>query len=177
MKVSYANLKLKTKADVQSFDFQDVKIEVLQYLPVEDKYALVMTLLENNRMENGLYDHVKLDVAFHLLLVYMYSNLNFTDKQKENEDKIYDVLASNGLLEAIISRIPESEYNYLYSMIEKYMEEDLKYSTTAVSLIKSLIVDLPKQAAAASEIVDNFNPEKFQAVLDFAKAANGDRKI
>lgn len=177
MKVSYANLKLKTKTDIKEFDFQDNKIEVLQYLPAEEKYALVMTLVDNNRMENGLYDHVRLDVCFHLLLVYAYSNLNFTEKQKENEDKIYDALMSNGLMDMILSNIPESEYNYLYHMINRYVEDGLKYNMTAASIIKTFITDLPKQAAAANEIVEKFNPENFKAVLNFAKAANGGRDI
>ena len=62
-------------------------------------------------------------------------------------------------------------------MIERTMKEDLQYNTTAASVIKSIIVDLPKSAEAANSIVDNFDPEKFQAVLDFAKAANGGREI
>ena len=37
-KVSYANLKLKTDKTVKAFDFMGQEIEVLQYLPIEDKY-------------------------------------------------------------------------------------------------------------------------------------------
>lgn len=177
MKVSYANLKLKTKTEIKEFDFQGNKIEVLQYLPAEEKYILVMTLLNNNKLENGLYDHVRMDICFHLLLIYAYSNLNFTDKQKENEDKIYDTLMSNGLMDSILSNIPESEYNYLYNMVNKYMEDNIKYNMTTISLVKSIIADLPKQAAVANEIVEKFDPAKFQAVIDFAKAANGGRAI
>ena len=41
-KVSYANLKLKIDTNVNTFDFQGQVIEVLKYLPIEDKYDLVM---------------------------------------------------------------------------------------------------------------------------------------
>ena len=36
-KISYANLKLKVDKSVETFDFNENKIEVLKYLPIEDK--------------------------------------------------------------------------------------------------------------------------------------------
>ena len=45
------------------------------------------------------------------------------------------------------------------------------------SMIQSIINDLPKNAQAAANIVDNFDESKYQAVIDFAKAANGGRPI
>ena len=42
MKVSYANLKLKPAATTSTFEFCGNNIEVLNYLPIEDKYDLVM---------------------------------------------------------------------------------------------------------------------------------------
>ena len=91
MKVSYANLKLKTKDEIKTFNFNNTEIEVKQYLPIEDKYDLVMITLQKAE-ENGIYNALKLDMYFHLHLVYMYTNLSFTEKQKENEMKIYDTL-------------------------------------------------------------------------------------
>ena len=88
-KVSYANLKLKIDTSVETFDFQGQTIEVLQYLPIEDKYDLVMVALQNAE-ENGIYNPVKLDMYFHLYIMYMYTNLSFTEKQKFNEQKLYD---------------------------------------------------------------------------------------
>lgn len=43
--------------------------------------------------------------------------------------------------------------------------------------ITHLINDLPANAEAAAKIVDNFNPEQYKAVVDFAKYANGGRNI
>ena len=53
-KVSYANLKLKTDTSFNTFDFQGQTIEVLKYLPIEDKYDLVMITLQNAE-EDGIY--------------------------------------------------------------------------------------------------------------------------
>ena len=40
-----------------------------------------------------------------------------------------------------------------------------------------VINNLPKNAEAAAKIVEQFNPERFKAVVDFARYANGGRDI
>ena len=79
-KVSYANLKLKVDTSVDTFDFNNQTIEVLKYLPIEDKYDLIMITLQKAE-EDGIYNDIKLDMYFHLNLVYMYTNLSFTETQ------------------------------------------------------------------------------------------------
>lgn len=81
-KVSYANLKLKTDTSVSTFKVGDTEIEVLNYLPIEDKYDLVNITLQNSA-EDGIYNPVKIDMYFHLYMFYMYTNVNFTEKQKK----------------------------------------------------------------------------------------------
>ena len=175
-KVSYANLKLKTNDTISTFDFNGNKIEVLKYLPIEDKYDLVMITLQK-ALDNGIYNAMKVDIYFHLHLVYMYTNLSFTDKQKENELKLYYTIKSNGFIDLLLETIEESEYNFLYECINEIISDSLNYRNTAGAVIQSLINDLPKNAEAAAKIVDSFNPEKYKQVIQFAEAANGDRPL
>jgi len=175
-KVSYASLKLKTETTTKAIKWEDKVIEVTQYLPINDKYDLIMITLQKAK-EDILYNPIKIDMYFHLHLVYMYTNLSFTDKQKEDEAKIYDALECSGLLSEIIKNMNEAEYNDLWDKINEYMEAELKYTTTAAAVIKSIITDLPTQAQAAMDIVNNFDPSKFEAVQKFAEAANGGRPL
>lgn len=175
-KVSYASLKLKTNTEIKKIAWEDKEIEIAQYLPIRDKYDLVMVTLQKAK-EDILYNPIKLDMYFHLHLVYMYSNLSFTDKQKEDEEKIYDALEGSGLLTEIIKNMNADEYNDLWDKINDYMEAELKYTTTAAAIIKTLITDLPAQAQAAMDIVNSFDKEKFNEVTNFAKALNGGREI
>lgn len=107
----------------------------------------------------------------------MYTDLVFTDKQREDESKLYDTLVSNGVLDKIIEAIPESEFNLLYSYLNDQEQEILKFRNTVGGAISEVIQNLPIQAEQMQKIVDNFDPQKFQNVLDFAKAANGGRDI
>ena len=176
MKVSYANMKLKVKDEIKTFKFQDNDIEMLQYLQSEDKYSLINITLQKS-MEDGIYNPLKLDIYFHLHLVYMYTNLSFTDKQKEDELKIFDTLKSNGFIDLLLENIPEEEYKYLLNLIEEQIDNEMKYKTTFAGTISKIITDLPTNAQAAMDIVEKFDPDKFAAVRDFAKAANGNRDI
>ena len=174
--VTYSSLKLKTKEEIKEIDFNGSKIEVKQYLPISDKIDLIDITLQKAKEEN-LHNPLKVDMFFHLNLVYLYTNIKFTDKQREEEDKLYDTLLSTGLIDAVIAAMPENEYKYLLDMANEKVDKELQYSTTAAALVASVIKDLPKQAAAMQEIVDSFDASKYQNVLNFAKAANGGRNI
>ena len=107
----------------------------------------------------------------------MYTDIVFTDKQKEDEVKLYDTLESNGLITEVVKNIPEEEYNKLFEYMDELIKLNMTYKQSAGALISSFINDLPKQAETAAKIVEQFDASQFQQVLDFAKAANGGREI
>ena len=175
-KVSYANLKLKVNSDITTFNFNGTEIELLNYLPMEDKYDIIMIALQKAQ-EDDIINPLKLDMYFHLNLVYLYTNLSFTEKQKENEEKIYDVLKSNGFIDEMLKYFDESEYATLITYLEELQDIKLHYQTTAASVVNNLINNLPQNAQAAAEIMNTFDPNKFAEVVNFAQAANGGRPI
>ena len=153
-KTTYASLKLKTDTSVKEIEFNGSKIEVLQYLPVDDKYSLVNITLQKSK-DGSIYHPLKKDMYFHLNLVYLYTNLSFTDKQREDESKLYDTLQSSGLLSLILENIPEEEYETLYSFIEEYERDILNYQNTIAGIIANLIESLPTRAEEMKKFVFN----------------------
>jgi len=175
-KITYSSLKLKTKEDIKEIQFNEYKIEVKQYLSISDKIDLVDITLQKSK-EEKLYNPLKVNMYFHLHLIYLYTNLTFTEKQREDEEKLYDAMESNGLINEIIAAIPEYEYNELLKMTNEKIENELKYSTTAAGMVSSLLKELPIEAEKMTEIMNNFDLTKYQNVLDFVKASNGGRPI
>lgn len=176
MKVSYANMKLKTNTTVNTFEFCGQKIEVLKYLPAADKYDLLMITLQKS-LEGNIYNEFKLNLFFELNLVYMYTNISFTEKQREDEFKLYDTLRSNGFFELFYEALDDKEYEELFDQIAELKTTMEKSKGSIAGVISNIIEDLPVNAEAAAKIVENFDPSQFQAVVDFARYANGGRDI
>lgn len=176
MKISYANMKLKTNTLVNTFNFCGQTIEVLKYLPARDKYDLLMITLQQSQQGN-IYNEFKLNLYFELNLVYMYTNISFTDKQREDEFKLYDTLKSNGFFELFYSAIEPSEYEDLFKQMIELKTALEKNNISIANTINNLIENLPANAEAVANILNNFDPSQFKDVIDFARYANGGRDI
>lgn len=175
--VSYASMKLKVDNSTKIIDLGNgISVEVLNYLPVGEKYNLIEITLQK-AYENGIYNPVKLDMYFALNLVYLYSNISFTDKQREDEEKLYDTLQSNGILDKIIDAIDDNEYNNIYTMLVETEEKYNNYRRSIMGIIENLGESVSQNSDKLQEIAESFNPDNFKNVLDFAQAANGNRPI
>ena len=172
-KVSFTNLKLKINTEVNTFQFGEnkTKIEVLKYLPIEDKNDLIHIALQNAE-EDGIYNDILLEMYFNLYIIYFYTNINFTDKQKEDPAKLYDQMQSNGLITSVIEAMDNDEYANLLTSLEVIRDANLTYKNTAGAVLQSVIQDLPRNAAAAAQIINNLNPEQFQEVQRLAQLAD-----
>jgi len=175
--VSYASMKLKVDTSTKKIDLDNgISIEVLKYLPINEKYNLINRVLEKS-YENGIYHPAKLDMQFALNLVYLYSNISFTDKQKEDEEKLYDTLQSNGILDKIIDAIEDDEYNNLYTMLVETEDKNQEYRKTIAGMLNDFSTQLSEKENLLKEIAESFDPNQFQNVIEFAQAANGNRPI
>lgn len=174
--MKYSELNLKTPDEYNICSFNDKEIKVLKYLPIKDKIDLIEIALERAQ-ENGRYNEMKLDIYFNLYLIYMYTDLEFTDEEKANDEELYDELISSGLLADIINAIDEEEYDELVDYLVETKEKNEEFMTSAAALLQSFIQDLPKNAQAAAEIVENFDKDKYKEVVQFARDANGGRPI
>lgn len=164
----------KEKDKVKTILFNGENVTIRQYLPIQDKYDLVMITAQDAR-ESFIYNPIKLDYLFNVNIVKMYTDIEFNNSISTNE--IYDIIKCNGLLDKVLENIPENEYTELMEWLVEYTDLNMEVGASAGAVIKSIIQDLPKNAQAAQEILDNFDKEKYQEVINFARAANGGRAI
>ena len=172
--MKYSDLNLSINNEIVTTTVNEVEIEVRRYLPIEDKIDLIEKK-KKKAEENGIYNEMKLAMYFDLYIIYMYTNLEFTDEEKMNEYKLYNELESNGVITAVLGALEEYEILFHYLNIMK--EAKIRYKTSAAAMIQTFIQDMPKNAEAMSEIVDNFDKEKYKEVVDFAQYANGGRPL
>lgn len=153
---------------------KDVKVK--QYLPISDKISLVQIALQQSE-EDGIYNEGLLTAYFYTYIVMFYSDLEFTDEQKQNIPSLYDILETNDVITKICDAIPKIEFDDLLDLLQDQKNNNTNYKTSAAYLIGQFINTLPEQMNQVAEIVNNFDPSKYQAVVDFATAANGGRNI
>lgn len=175
-KVSFTNLKLKTDKSVHTINFNGTDIEILNYLPIEDVNDLVAATVQKSK-EGGIFNPIKINMYRELHCVYMYTNLNFTEKQREDEPALYDALVSSGLMNQIIESIDQTQYMQIADYISTIVYRNENYGQSIASVVNGFIDKLPANAEQAANIIKEFNPEQFKEVIEFAKAANGGRDI
>ena len=175
--MKFSDLKLNTAIEEKELVLPSgEKISVKSTIPVSDKIDLIQIALQKAE-EDGIYNQIKLDIYFHLNLLYLYTDIDFSTEDREDEMRLYDILENNGVIVDVISAIGEEEYEGLINYLEDIKKANLKYKNTAAAVLTRIIQDLPKNAAAAKEIVDSFDREKYPEMINFITAANGGRNI
>ena len=140
-KVAFSKLALKKQEEVKLVKIGNFDIEVKQYLPVNEKLDLVARVLNGAHDENNFPNPIKIEVIGTLEIIMAYTNISFTEKQKEDVAKLYDLLDSNGVVNTIIAAIPEEEYNFVIDGIDDTIEAVYAYQNSMLGIIESVVED------------------------------------
>lgn len=151
-KIPFTKLGLKISDEVKVTEFNGQSIEVKQYLSIKDKLDLVSITLQQCGGEN-FFNPMEMDVYFHINMVLMYTNINFTEKQKEDKLKLYDLLESNGIFNLVISNIPENEYQNLVETIEKCAKSIETYSNSFIGSLATMESNVGDGGDKVKEII------------------------
>ena len=151
-KIGFTKLGLKLNNEIQYIEFNEQTIEVKQYLPVEEKLKLITNVLELSHDSNNFSNPVKVSVYTTLEIIEKYTNVSFTEKQKENPTKLYDLLVGNGFAAAVIKAIPESEYNEILTTIDQTIESVYKYQNSILGILDTISQDYSNLNLDATEI-------------------------
>lgn len=178
---SLKDLNLHRNTDTSVCVINDQQITIKHTIPLQDKIDLIQITLQKSE-EDGIYNELKLDAYFALHYIYLYTDIEFSDEDREDELALYDVLNDNNVFEQILAAQADeeggnAEYDYLFETLQVMKELSLDYKNTAAAVLQKIIQDLPANAQAAKEIVESFDKEKYSEVVEFAEAANGGRNI
>ena len=175
-KVAYSKLKLKTKDDIKLVQLNDeITIEVKQYLPIQEKLALIGRVAEYAHMEDANYSNpVKAAVFRDVVVVESYTNLAFTDKQKEDLAKLYDQLYSNEIINTVIEAIPANEYDMIVKGVKDTIESIYTYMNSVVGILDTIKTDYSNLQIDLQSIQDTLlSPEGLTLLKDIAPLLNG----
>ena len=151
-KVSFTKLGLKKKEEIKNITINDQVIEVKQYLPISDKINIITNVIENSADDNNFANPVKVEVFANLEIMYAYTNISFTDKQKEDPTKLYDLLEENGVIAEVIAAIPENEYALLLGWIDETIEAFYTYRNSVMGIMEQISADYSNLSLDATAI-------------------------
>lgn len=160
----FSDIDTKYKKEFKTFTWRDKEIKVSQYLPIDEKIALIDITLQKS-MYNGMVHPLQLKKYYELGLVYMYSDIVFSEEDRADEAKIYDELWASGLLDEIIKRIAPREIQTCAEMLKETKVAVEKHKVSAVGIIETLINTIENEVPHIMDMVNNLTPENAQQLL------------
>lgn len=173
-KVPFSKLDVKILDSVKILSHHNSKgeqidYEVKFYLPVEEKMEMISKIINQSLDDNGFYNPMRLQIFTVLEVVYAYTNLNFTAKQKENPFKLYDQLVSSGLFYEVQSNIWEKDWEEIEKTIITTVDNIYKYKNSAMGILETISNDYSNLDLDAtniqSKLADPNNLEFLKSVL------------
>ena len=155
--------------------FNNYEFFIKKHISIMEKINLIDNILQDSLTLQGTFNTVAVRAYFTLYTIIYYSNLVIDTNAVPKALDILDEMIQSGLAANILQRIPKKELDDLEDMLKKEQQKRLQYSLSFAGVVQSLINQLPMQVEGMKEIINNFDKNKFQEVIDFAKAVNNNK--
>lgn len=140
-KIGLTKLGLKTNQETKIIEYNGQNIEIKQYLPINEKLELISNAISQAHDQNNFSNPIKLKIFTYIEIIEAYTNINLTDKQKEDIPKLFDLFNSNGLFDIIISAIPEGEFKELMDATYQSADAVYTYRNSIMGILETVSQD------------------------------------
>lgn len=137
-KVAFSKLGLKKIEEVEVIEWNEQKIEVKQYLPIEDKLDMIANIINQSADYNGYYNPARIYIFTILEMIDYYTNISLTEKQKADVFKTFDLFVNSGLSAAIFDKINPYEYNQIKSWVHELINSIYVYKNSVVGVMDTI---------------------------------------
>lgn len=156
-KVSFSKLGLKSSVKITEINFNDCVIEVKEFLPMEDKLELISKIINCSVDENNYYNPCRIDIFKKIFILEAYTNLNITDKQKENVCKFYDMIYNSGLFNEVCKAINEKDLNWINQAVQETVESIYSYKNSVLGILNTIKENYDNVELDATKIAELIN--------------------
>lgn len=164
----FKDMNVTPKAELKTVEIGDnIKFNVKQYLPAEDKNALLEIAMQTAD-QGTILNTFALDAIFHTYLVFKYTDIEFSVEEKEDIFALYDLLEENGIIDAVVAAIPKYEYESLKDYLAEMVDSYLTYRNSARALVEQFSMFAPQAAENLSKISQNIDIDKLQQIVKLA---------
>lgn len=129
-------------------------VEVRQILPTFDKLKLINETIKNSILD-GKVDPALMDYVFDFAIIDYFTNITFTDKQRET-DATYDKILHSGLFDQIWDAIPEQERDNLVELTN----QSIAATNNVLASSYNGLVAQSMSLEASKKFMGDLNPNK-----------------
>lgn len=167
-KVGLTKLGLKKNTNLISLEWNGQVIEIKEYLPIEDKIGVIERIVNQSLDDNNFANPARIMINTTLEIMFAYTNINFTDKQKEDRLGLYDLLVSSGLWFYIKDKLDEiGELKIIISTSRAVIDEIYKYKDSALGILQAVSEDYSNLDLDAEKIREKIgNKENVEFLKD-----------
>lgn len=151
-KITFSSLGLKLNQEIKNIEINGKKIEVKQYLPIQNKLNMIVNVINNSQDDNNFKNIAKVKMYTDLEIINQYTNITFTDKQKEEIGKIYDILFNSSVIEQVKNAIPKEELEMVINFIDDATDRIYTYRNSAYGILDAMKTDYDELSLDAEEI-------------------------
>lgn len=170
-KITLDDLKIEQPLKIKIVKINGKDVEIKQYLPVNEKLNLITRVLEQVAQNDYPFANpVQMDVYTALEILYAYTNIDFSEEEKANPAELYDELEKQGIINMVVSAIPEVEYNFLVEGIEETVKAYYSYRNSIKGIIADTVTDYSDLELDAEKIrKDLADPDNMALLKDVLK--------
>lgn len=166
-KVAFTKLGLNKDTSIDVLEWNEQNIEVKNYLPMSEKLELVSNIINNSIDDNGYYNPMRVHIHLIIETILAYTNINVTEKQREDVLKLYDLFVSTGLSGKIMSTINPYEYNYIKQWVNETIHSIYEYKNSVMGILDTISQDYSDLNLDVEHVQKQLsNKENFTLVRD-----------
>ena len=166
-KIAFSKLGVKPNVEVATLIWGEYEIEIRQYLSIKDKAEMISKIINASADTTGFYNPLRVRVYLTLETLYYYTNIGFTEKQKENVDKLYDSVISSSLFDQVVSLIPADEWEDLQNSIWHTISNIYDYRNSVVGILDTITTNYDSTKLDIDALQESIaNPETLTLLKD-----------
>lgn len=103
---------------------------------------LVSNVINLSHDEQGSFSNpIRTNIYTTLEILFKYTNISFTDKQKEDVFKLYDLVIGSKFYDKVIELIPKEEYIRLIKTINDAITAIYAYQNSVMGILETISTD------------------------------------
>lgn len=170
-KLTLSKLNLKKNTNLIPLTWGEQTIMIKEYLPIQEKLDLISRIINQSLDDNNFANPARINIFTVLEVFYAYTNISFTDKQKEDFLGLFDLLMSSGLASEVFKTLGTTdELSFINRTVCEVIDEIYKYKNSALGILQAISDDYKDLDFNTEKIKENIaNKENLEFLENVMK--------